>query len=353
MTFKIKNNKIKIFFASFISIISFLLLSGCGAKPKKIQKEIFSLNTVINITVYGDEEAEKVLQRAINRIYEIENRMSATISKSDVSLINQNAGQKPVKVHDDTFFVIQKALEYGELTNGAFDISIYPLVKLWDIKSQNKNIPAKEEINDALDLVDYKKIKLNFDEKTVFLEKEGMSIDLGGIAKGYAVDEVRKTLEEGGIKYALIYMGGDIAVIGNKPEGGLWRIGIEDPRYQNEGSRYFAVIEGADLSVVTSGDYQRYIEIDGKRYHHIFNPYTGYPAEANVMSTTVVGKSSIDADALATAIFVLGVDEGLKIMEKTNEFDGIIVTKDKYVYITKGLKDKVDIIKKEYNQGNI
>lgn len=180
-----------------------------------------------------------------------------------------------------------------------------------------------------------------------------MSIDLGGIAKGYAVDEVRKTLEEGGIKYALIYMGGDIAVIGNKPEGGLWRIGIEDPRYQNEGSRHFAVIEGADLSVVTSGDYQRYIEIDGKRYHHIFNPYTGYPAEANVMSTTVVGKSSIDADALATAIFVLGVDEGLKIMEKTNEFDGIIVTKDKYVYITKGLKDKVDIIKKEYNQGNI
>ena len=129
--------------------------------------------------------------------------------------------------------------------------------------------------------------------------------------------------------------------------------GIEDPRYQNEGSRHFAVIEGADLSVVTSGDYQRYIEIDGKRYHHIFNPYTGYPAEANVMSTTVVGKSSIDADALATAIFVLGVDEGLKIMEKTNEFDGIIVTKDKYVYITKGLKDKVDIIKKEYNQGNI
>ncbi|HHX18004.1 MAG TPA: FAD:protein FMN transferase [Clostridium sp.] len=353
MAFKIKNIKKKIFFVSFVCITLFLLLSGCDAKLKKIQKEIFSLNTVIDITVYGDKEAEKVLQKAINRIYEIENRMSATISKSDVSLINQNAGKRPVKVHDDTFFVIQKALEYGELTNGAFDISIYPLVKLWDIKSQNKNIPSKEEINAVLDLVDYKKIKLNFDEKTVFLEKEGMSIDLGGIAKGYAVDEVRGILVEGGTKHGLIYMGGDIAVIGNKPEGGLWRIGIEDPRYKNEGSRFFAVTESADLSVVTSGDYQRYVEIDGKRYHHIFNPYTGYPAETNVMSTTVIGKSSIDADALATAIFVLGVDEGFEIMEKIHEFDGIIVTKDKYVYITKRLKDKVDIVKKEYTQGNI
>ena len=160
-----------------------------------------------------------------------------------------------------------------------------------------------------------------------------------------------ENFKEGGIKYALIYMGGILQLETNqKVDCGELELKI---RYQNEGSRHFAVIEGADLSVVTSGDYQRYIEIDGKRYHHIFNPYTGYPAEANVMSTTVVGKSSIDADALATAIFVLGVDEGLKIMEKTNEFDGIIVTKDKYVYITKGLKDKVDIIKKEYNQGNI
>ena len=160
---------------------------------------------MIDITVYGDKEAEKVLQKAINRIYEIENRMSVTISESDVSLINRNAGKRPVEVHDDTFFVIQKALDYGELTNGAFDISIYPLVKLWDINSRKKNIPTEKEINEALDLVDYKKVKLNYNEKTVFLEKEGMAIDLGGIAKGYAVDEVRKTLEEGGIKYAYIY----------------------------------------------------------------------------------------------------------------------------------------------------
>lgn len=350
MILKIKNDKKYIFFIRIICIILLLMLSGCSPKVKKIQKEIFALNTVINITVYGDEEAEKVLQKAINRIYDIENKMSVTISESDVSLINQNAGKRPVKVHEDTFFVVQKALEYGELTNGAFDISIYPLVKLWNINNGNKNIPTEEEINETLNLVDYKKIKLNLDDMTVFLEMEGMAIDLGGIAKGYAVDEVRKILKEGGIKHALIYMGGDIAVIGNKPEGGLWRIGIEDPRYQNEGSRYFAVIEGSDLSVVTSGDYQRYVEIDGKRYHHIFNPYTGYPAEANVISTTVIGESSIDADALATSIFVLGVDEGLEIMEKAYGFEGIIVTKDKYVYTTEGLKDKVDIVKKEYNQ---
>lgn len=352
MILKVKNNKKTIFIASIISITLFLLLSGCDTKPKKIQREFFSLNTIINITVYGDEGAEESLQKAIDRIYEIENRMSVTIPKSDIGLINQNAGKMPVRVHEDTFYVIQKALDYGELTNGAFDISIYPLVKLWDIKPQNKKIPTEKEIIDVLNLVDYKKIKLNSSEYTVFLEKEGMSIDLGGIAKGYAVDEVRDILIEEGIKCALIDMGGDIAVVGNKPKGELWRIGIEDPRYENEGSNYFAVIEDTDLSVVTSGDYQRYVKINGKRYHHIFNPYTGYPANSNIISTTVAGKSSIDADALSTAIFILGVDEGFKIMEKINDLDGIAVTKDKYVYISEGLKGKVNITKKEYKNIN-
>ncbi|MDQ2087124.1 FAD:protein FMN transferase [Herbivorax sp. ANBcel31] len=340
----------KIFICSITCIILFLSVSGCGVKDKKIQKDIFSLNTIINITVYGDEEAEKVLQEAVDRIYEIENRMSATISESDVGVINKNAGKSPVKVHDDTFFVIEKALEYGELTNGAFDVSVYPLVKLWDMKSQNKKIPTKEEISDVLDLVDYEKIKLNSNERTVFLEKEGMAIDLGGIAKGYAVDEVRDVLVKGGVEHALIYMGGDIAVVGKKPEDELWRIGIEDPRYENEGFSYFAVIEGADISVVTSGDYQRYVEIDGRSYHHIFNPYTGYPADSNLMSTSITGRSSIDADVLSTALFVLGIDEGFDMIEKINGIDGIAVTKDRHVYITEGIRNKVDIVKEEYKE---
>lgn len=346
-----ENNKKKLT-RSIIFIISFFILSGCSVKPKKIQREIFSLNTIISITIYGDEEAEEILQKAIDRIYEIENRMSATILNSDIGLINQNAGIKPIKVHDDTFFVIQKALDYGDLTNGAFDISIYPLVKLWDVKSKNKKIPTEKEIVGVLDLVDYKKIKLDSNENTVFLEKEGMSIDLGGIAKGYAVDEVKAILVEGDIKHALIYMGGDIAVVGNKPGDELWKIGIEDPRYENKGSNYFAVFEGMDLSVVTSGDYQRYMEVGGKRYHHIFNPHTGYPAESNIISTTVVGKSSIDADALSTAVFVLGVDEGFSMIEKNHEFDGIIVTKEKYVHITERLKNKISIVKKDYKNIN-
>ncbi|TYQ16512.1 UNVERIFIED_CONTAM: thiamine biosynthesis lipoprotein [Acetivibrio alkalicellulosi] len=340
----------KLGFFSVVVILLLILQSGCMYNQNEIKRDLFALNTIINITVYGNKTTEKVLDEAIGRLYEIENRMSATISGSDVELININAGKIPVKVHDDTFFVVQKALEYSEITDGAFDISIYPLVKLWDIGSYTRKVPSEEEITKTLELVDYKKIKLDVDERTVYLEKEGMAIDLGGIAKGYAIDEVKGILKRGGIKHGIIYMGGDISVIGSKPDSTHWRIGIQDPRYDNEGTRYFAVVEKSDRSIVTSGDYERYMEVDGVRYHHIFHPHTGYPVDSNLMSLTVVAQTSIDADALSTALFVLGVDDGLNVIEELNEIDIVAVTKDKKVYFSKRLENKINIVKDDYEK---
>lgn len=327
-------------------------LFGCtGKKNDKHVRELFALDTYITFTVYGDESvANEALDEAVQKLKEIENNMSISIEDNDIGQINTNAGIKPVRVHDDTFYVIKKGLYYGELTDGIFDITIYPLVELWDIKSENPRVPEKDEIMDKLALVDYKKVRLDENEKTVFLEEKGMKIDLGGIAKGYAADKTAEILKKHGIKHAIINLGGNIMVIGSKPDNTKWRIGIRDPR-GNE-NETIAVVEAMDKTVVSSGDYERYMvkiyEETGKRYHHIFDPRTGYPAESGLMGTAIVGKSSIDADALSTCLFILGATDGLELIKSIPDTDGIAISYDKKVYITEGLKGVFSMKTKDY-----
>ena len=225
---------------------------------------------------------------------------------------------QPVKVHEDTFEVIEKALEYASLSNGAFDITIYQLSNCGNWLGSSR-VPSDEEIKEKLKLVDYQKVMLNKDEGTVYLKEKGMGIDLGAIAKGYAADEVVRVLSQAGVKHALINMGGNVIVIGSKPNGQPWKIGIQDPR-SDVLQQHIAVVETANESVVSSGDYERYIEDvykkTGVRYHHIFDPSTGYPANKGLMAVTVVAEKSIDADALSTVVFVMGADEGLDIIEQ-------------------------------------
>ncbi len=339
-----------------ISLCLFLLiygLLGCTpSAPKEFKTELFALGTYITFTVYGGDEAEKGMEVAVARMEEIENRMSVTIPGSDVDLINQNAGIRPVKVHEDTFFVIQKALDYAKLTEGVFDITVYPIVMLWDIAGENPRVPEDEEIQRALKLVDYKRVRLDEHAKTVYLETEGMMIDLGGIAKGYVGDEVVRLLKTHGVRHGLVNLGGDILAIGGKPDGSNWRIGIQSPRPEAGGPRHFSIIDIEEGSIVTSGDYERFMidiyEETGIRYHHIFDPATGYPAETGLMSTTVVGAHGIDTDALSTALYILGQEKGMALINKLEGMNGVAVTVDKKVIISEGFTEKVRINHPDY-----
>jgi thiamine biosynthesis lipoprotein len=333
--------------------IPFAGLTGCGIRNSNEHKaQFFAMDTYITLTVYGDERAREGLDAAVSRIREIEERMSIYIEGSDVDLINKNAAYRPVKVHDDTFYVIKKGLSYGELTEGAFDITIYPLVRLWDITSENPRVPDEDEIQEALESVDYRRVRLDETEGTVLLEKEGMMIDLGGIAKGYAGDEAVRVLKEYDVEHALVNLGGNILTIGGKPDGTDWHIGLQNPRTEDGGAKHFAILDVRDRSVVTSGDYERYMvdmyKKTGVRYHHIFNPGTGYPANTGLISTTIISKSAIDADALSTSLFIMGREKGLSFIEQLDGIEAICVTEDKRVYSTETVQGKIRVTHPDY-----
>lgn len=341
------------------TLLLIFLVSCKDAEDKRIKEQLFALDTYITFTVsigeQGEKETRAGLNSAMQRIQEIEQRMSVTIADSDISKINDAAGKEPVKVHSDTFFVIQKAIEYGELTHGCFDISILPIVRTWNISSDNPRVPNKEEVDQVLSLIDYKKIKLNEQEQTVFLEEEGMAVDLGGIAKGYAGDEAVRILKEHGVSHALINLGGNIAVIGGKEDGSPWRIGIQNPRMEEDSGKrkHVAAVPAIGKAVVTSGDYERYMvdiyEQTGERYHHIFDPATGYPVNNGIISVTIVTENGIDADALTTALFVMGVESGLELADKLEGVDAMIITEDKLIHLSKGFEDQVSDIHPDYH----
>jgi thiamine biosynthesis lipoprotein len=330
-------------------------ITACRRGPEKAEESLFALNTYITFNVIGGDQPKAALDAAVERIKEIEQRMSTTLPDSDISRINENAGIQPVKVHPDTFFVIQKALEYAKLSGGAFDISMFPVSKLWNITGENPRVPSKQEIDEKLAFADYTKVKLNEADSTVYLEAKGMGIDLGGIAKGYAGDEVVRILKEHGVTNALVNLGGNIAVINGKPDGTPWRIGIQNPRVEEdkEQRKHVAVVETSGNAVITSGDYERYMvevyEKTGIRYHHIFDPKTGYPTKNGVISVTVITENGIDADALTTSLFVLGLEDGLKLANSLPGIRVMMITEDKEIWLSENLRGMVSGIHPDYH----
>lgn len=332
-------------------LLSFM--TGCISRADgQHNKSFFAMDTIITFKVFGDRSAKKAMDRAIDRIKEIEDHMSPSRKDSDVSKINQAAGVEPVRVKDDTFYVIKKALDYGRLSHGLLDITIRPIVELWDITSDQAKVPSKEEVEEKLALVDYKKVILDEDKKTVFLENKDMGIDLGAIAKGYAADEAVRILREAGVENALLNLGGNVITIGGNPDGRPWRIGLQDPRTEETGEPHFAIIGVADATIVSSGDYERYLEKvyeeTRERYHHILDPKTGFPAQKGLMTCTIITNSSIDADALSTILFIMGREEGFQLMEELGNVEAIAVTLDKEIYTTEGLKGSLININEHY-----
>jgi thiamine biosynthesis lipoprotein len=288
----------------------FMVLGLCGCQGKQLYTDNrVMMGTIIEVTS-PDKEAAGIVFGEVERI---ENLFSKYKPESEVSKLN-NTGK--LKASPETFYIIKKAKEFWRQTDGAFDITVAPLVDLWGFTDKNYNLPKDEEIKNILSCIGSDKIILQDEDNVVKFSFPGIKIDLGAIAKGYALDCAAKRLKEKGINSCLINAGGQVYCLGRK-FGRPWKIAIKDPR----GGKFKGYLELADKSVATSGDYEQFFLKNNKRYAHILNPKTGYPADAQVLSVTVIAADGLTADALSTAIFVLGKEKGQELAKKFPEVE--------------------------------
>lgn len=312
---------------------------------EELSKTDFVLGTVCTVRLL-EGGSKATLDESFSRLRTIEDHMSANRDDTEISQVNAMAGKTPVKVSEDTFYVISKALEYARLTNGAFDPSVGPLVKLWNIGNGDEKVPPTEKILAAKALVDWRQVVLDATTRTVFLKKPGMALDLGAIAKGYAADEIEKILLNHKVKAAVIDLGGNVFVFGSKKDKSPWRIGIQNP--ESERGEYLGIVSGGQMTVVTSGVYERYFIENGKRYHHIMSTQTGFPVDNDLISVSIVSKSSIDADALSTVLFVLGIEKGMEFLKQFPDTYAIFIDKDHNVYLSPGAGKVFNLQDKSY-----
>lgn len=299
------------------------------------EKSFQALGTLNDIKIYGCRDGS-VLDEAVSGVRQIEQRMSAFIEESDVARINRNAGEKLVRINPETVSLIKRSITFSILTDGAFDITVRPLVELWGIGGKKNVIPPQEKIEQAKRLVDYRKILL--DEKTCMagLREKGQAMDLGGIAKGYAAEEVKRVLVKNGVTSALINLGGNILTIGEQPDGQPWQIGIQNPMLPT--GNFLGILSAADKTIVTSGCNERFFMTNGRRYHHILDPRTGEPSRSGLLSITAVCGESADADALTTSVFVLGPENGMKLVRMLGA-EAVFVTENQEVLASNGLRN--------------
>lgn len=347
-----KKKYLNYFTISILLIFSLTILSGCSKDNKvtePLSKTELLMGTVVTVTLY-DSNDEGILDKVFTKVKELESTLSINENGTLVDKINESAGIEPVKVDYDTYTVIKKGLEYAKLSNGLFDISVGPIVKLWNIGLPEAKVPTQEEIDSRIPLVGYSDVELNDEENTVFLKRQGMMIDLGGVAKGYTADVISDILTEEGVKSAIIDLGGNIFAHGLKVDGSTWRIGIQNP-FSDRGD-IIGTITVKNKSIVTSGIYERYIEKDGIKYHHILSPKTGYPYENELAGITIISDKSSDGDALSTSVFAMGVEEGMKFVNTQEGIDAIFVTKENKIYITDGIRDIFKLTNTDFTLSN-
>lgn len=328
----------------FCAILVGLFVQLGGDSGRHLYKETrSSLYTLVTITVVGDspEKARKACDAAYLELERLGRLLNFYAADSEISAINRNAGIKPVGVSKDTLDIIKAAVYVSEQTEGGFDITVGPIVKLWDFKK--KVVPSAASIAERMPFVGYKNIVIDTAASTVYLKKVGVQMDLGGILKGFAADKAAEILKENGIEDGIVAVAGDIKLFGRQPDGRPWNIGIQNPRPKGDNDALLATVNLGTQGVSTSGDYQRYFMQDGIRYHHLLNPRTGYP-ESLCRSVTVIAPEATLTDAFATGIFIMGPQKGIAALEKLG-LDGIIVDKDGAILVTKGIKEQVHLLK--------
>lgn len=313
----------------FLAFVLCLTLVSCNFRTR-YDSEFFSMDTVMTISAYG-KNSENAVTLAKQEVERLDKLFSVENKNSEIYKLNHSKTQN---LSADTLSIIKKATEIAKLSDGAFDITTEPLTRAWGFYSDTENkIPDKTEIDTLLKSVGTEHLKIS--DSTVTLDKD-TSIDLGGIAKGFTASRVSDILRENSVSSAIISLGGNVTAVGKKPDGKLWNVSIADP---DDNSKQIGTLSVTDCSVVTSGGYQRYFEQDGVRYHHIIDPKTGVPSNSGLKSVTIVSVDDTLADALSTAIFVMGIEKASDLYKNnTALFDMVLVTDSLEIYITKGLE---------------
>lgn len=315
-----------------IWILCSLFLFGCGraSETTGTSHSLFAMDTVITMDVYGGHEAEAIGQ-AEKQISHLEDLWSVTKEGSEIYELNHSQGT-PVKVSKETKNLIAFTLQIADETDGALNPALYPLIQAWGFPTREYRIPEPEEISELLSHTDYKSMKLE-DEMVTLPEK--MEVDFGAVAKGYTGDLLVESMKKQGVSSAIINLGGNVALIGNSPDGDSWKVGIRSPY----GEGIIGTLEASDCHVITSGGYERYFTgEDGTIYWHILDPKSGYPADSGIISATIVGTEGKRCDALSTAVFVMGEKQAEEYWRATGNFEMILVTKDDEIYLTEGLE---------------
>lgn len=326
------------------SVALAIILFGCSFVENTVQtmktSTIFAMDTVMELEIAGDDE---LLSEAEEKIRDLEKKLSVTDEGSEISALNHD---KAAYLSSDTKNIMSGALSICAETDGALDISIYPVLKEWGFTTGEYKVPDDTRITELLKEVDYNKINMvsgeedkeNKNDISVQIP-ENMEVDLGSVVKGYTSTMLYDFFTENGVKSGLINLGGNVQCIGNKLNGEMWNIAIKSP-YLDSKTGIIGVLKASDEAVITSGGYERYFEEDGKIYHHIIDPSTGKPADNGLSSVTIIGKDGLKCDGYSTSLYIMGLDKSIEFWRKNLDFDAIFITDDRKVFVTEGIADR-------------
>ncbi|WP_455684172.1 FAD:protein FMN transferase [Thomasclavelia sp.] len=319
-------------------VLGCLIFTGCysGAlSNKQISEDIFAMDTYMTIMAYGDN-AQDAVSDAIVEIKRLDKLLSAQNQASEIFLLNQNGGGKLSK---DTQNILEESLQLWKDTNGKFDITIYPIMQAWGFTDKNYVVPDSNTLTQLLSLVDCSAINIDKQNSTAIFEKEGIKIDLGGIAKGYTSSKIMDIFRKHNVSKGLVNLGGNVQVLGRKSDDEMWQVAIKDP----DSNDYLGIFKAEDCAVITSGGYERFFEQDGVRYHHIIDPATGYPAKSDLKSVTIISDDGALADGLSTSLFIMGKDGAVDYWKKhSKEFNMILLDKKGKLYITEEITNQFE-----------
>ena len=337
------------FIKAFSALILIIILVGCSNENEvntskttstttvndtiPASKEFFAMDTYMEVDAYGDN-GEKAVAKAEKEVNKLDSILSTGKSISEISKLNKNKKQV---VSADTMSLIKESVKISKETNSAFNPTIYPLMELWGFTTKNYYVPKDNEIKPLLNYMDINNIKIDESKNEVSFKDSNMKIDLGAIAKGYTSSKIIDIFKENNIKSGMVTLGGNVQVLRKKPDGSLWKVGIQNPIGEDD---YLGVLQTSDKAVITSGGYERNFTKNGKIYHHILDPSNGYPANNGLTSVTIISSDGTLADALSTSLFVMGKDKAIDFYKKSNyNFDFILYSSDNKLIISDGIKD--------------
>ncbi len=341
-SYKSISNMVKLKTLTLAIVLFPSLLAGCGLSETTMNTStIFAMDTIMELEVSGHKE---VMSSAEEMIRTLEKELSVTDENSEISALNRDG---EAVLTSDVSDIMEGALSICNRTEGALDISIYPVLKSWGFTTGEYRVPSDEEIESHLDYVDYGRISFDKESNRVTID-DGMQVDLGSVAKGYTSTAVCNYLKEQGVTSALINLGGNVQCVGSKPNGDDWKVAVKSP-FEDSASGMFGVLEVSDMAVITSGGYERYFEEDGETYWHILDPKTGKPVKNGIVSVTIIGEDGLVCDGLSTALFVKGLDEAVDFYKASDDFEAVFITEDGQAYVTEGVADDFTLTSEYYD----